>query len=81
MSYCRFSEADAYIYDDIRYGLYCCGCLLTEERRFAAGEDFDAMLAHIANHREAGHDIPTWVDQELIAERDELTITRREDKK
>lgn len=28
MSYCRFSEADAYIYDDIRLGIICCACSL-----------------------------------------------------
>lgn len=28
MSYCRFIEADAYIYDDVYYGLYCSACSL-----------------------------------------------------
>ena len=28
MSYCRFIEADAYIYDDMYYGLYCSACSL-----------------------------------------------------
>lgn len=76
MSYCRFSEADIYLYDDIQYGLYCCSCSLTPDRSFAAGDDFDAMLAHIAEHRAAGHDVPSWVDGELIAERDELAAAR-----
>lgn len=72
MSYCRFGVADIYLYDDISYGLLCCNCSLEPDRSFATGKDFDAMLAHIADHRAAGHDIPTWVDEELIAERDEL---------
>lgn len=32
MSYCRFSEADAYIYDDVRYGLTCCACWIMPGR-------------------------------------------------
>lgn len=31
---------------------------------FATG-DLDAMLAHIAEHRAAGHVVPDWVDQTL----------------
>lgn len=27
--------------------------------------DLDAMLAHIAEHRAAGHVVPDWVDQRL----------------
>jgi hypothetical protein len=32
--------------------------------------DLDAMLAHVAEHRAAGHVVPEWVDQAL---RDEWT--------
>ena len=28
MSYCRFIEADAYIYDDVYHGIICCACSL-----------------------------------------------------
>lgn len=85
MSYCRFLEADAYIYDDIRYGLYCCACLLSPVEivysetfkmdmpsieGFVAGYDYDKMLDHIAEHRNAGHYIPERVDERLIFERD-----------
>jgi hypothetical protein len=85
MSYCRFSEADAYIYDDVSYGLYCCACSLapkktiynsffketvTMHQGFEAGYDYDLMLNHIAEHREAGDYIPTEVDETLQLERD-----------
>jgi hypothetical protein len=87
MSYCRFIEADAYIYDDVYYGLYCCACSLMPLRKadmsifgddgdwfinegFAAGYDYDKMLAHIAEHRAAGDYIPEDVDERLIEERD-----------
>jgi hypothetical protein len=35
-----------------------------------ATRDLDAMLAHVAEHRAAGHVVPDWVDQELRDEWD-----------
>ena len=85
MSYCRFSEADAYIYDDVRYGIICCACFIMPAKEeqtfgeyeryfigenFVAGKDYDRMLAHIAEHRAIGHHIPQHVDRRLILERD-----------
>ena len=85
MSYCRFTEADAYIYDDSHYGLYCCACSLSKVEMiyndffkaempawegFVAGYDYDKMLTHIAEHRAAGDYIPDDVDERLKFERD-----------
>lgn len=85
MSYCRFIDADAYIYDDSHYGLYCCACSLSDMTieyneflkmdmpvwaGFIAGYDYNKMLAHIADHRAVGHYIPEDVDERLIFERD-----------
>ena len=85
MSYCRFIEADAYIYDDVYYGLYCCACSLSNVEMkyndffkaempvwdgFACGYDYDLMLTHIAEHRANGDYIPEDVDERLIFERD-----------
>ena len=85
MSYCRFTEADAYIYDDSHYGLYCCACSLSKVEMkynelfkmempvydgFVAGYDYDKMLAHIVEHRSAGDYIPDDVDERLKFERD-----------
>lgn len=85
MSYCRFSEADAYIYDDIRCGIICCMCslmpLTTVSNRFFKEEflvyenfvaeyDYDLILTHIAEHRANGEYIPQDVDEQLIFERD-----------
>jgi hypothetical protein len=87
MSYCRFVEADAYIYDDAFYGLYCSSCSLMPIKNvynslfkknilgyqsFIAGSDYDKMLAHITEHRAADHYIPLDVDKMLIEERDNL---------
>jgi len=88
MSYCRFLEADAYIYDDSLYGLYCSACLLmpikttynklfkrdvSMNEGFIAGYDYDKMLAHIADHRAADHYIPLDVDERLIEDRNNAT--------
>jgi hypothetical protein len=85
MSYCRFVEADAYIFDHANFGLYCMGCSLmplktgystffkediTFHEDFIAGYDYDLMLAHVAEHRLAGDYIPENVDERLIFERD-----------
>lgn len=85
MSYCRFIEADAYIYDDSLHGLYCCACSLSKvemvysdffktempaSEGFIAGYDYDKMLDHIEEHRKAGHYIPADVDERLIFERE-----------
>lgn len=39
----------------------CVGCDL-DDRWFA---QLDDMLAHLAEHRAAGHVVPEWVDQHL----------------
>ena len=89
MSYCRFIEADAYIYDDSYYGLMCCMCSLQPTREslkgvfakgpykikdnFIAGYDYNKMIAHIAEHRAADHYIPLDVDERLIEDRSNAT--------
>lgn len=72
MAYCRFIEADAYIYDDIRHGIICCACTMgvLELENFIAGYDYDLMLEHIAEHRKQNDHIPYSVDEQLIFERD-----------
>ena len=85
MSYCRFIEADAYIYDDSYYGLICCMCCLQPTKEglkgvfasspykikdnFVAGYDYDKMLEHVAEHRAADDYIPPSVDEQLIKDR------------
>jgi hypothetical protein len=85
MSYCRFIEADAYIFDHSSFGLYCMACSLmplkteysafleediTFYESFCAAYDFDMMLAHVAEHRKAGDYIPEYVDERLRFDRD-----------
>lgn len=75
MSYCRFVEADVYIYDDISLGIICCACSMqpvTETGifpgNFVAEYDRQLMLDHIAEHRQQGDYVPEHVDKELKAE-------------
>lgn len=73
MAYCRFSEADAYIYFSVGGELRCCGCLISTPRMgvlqdFVAKDTKD-MLYHIIEHRKAKHYIPYQVDESL--ERDQ----------
>lgn len=70
MAYCRFIEADAYIYDDTYLGIICCACSMGVDGNFIAGYDYDLMLQHIAQHREQKDFIPLDVDEKLRFERD-----------
>jgi hypothetical protein len=86
MSYCRFGEADAYIYDDAYYGIICCACSLLDKGKtevaeygdeepifynFVAGYNRQKMLDHIAEHRYVHHYIPLDVDERLKEEIEE----------
>jgi hypothetical protein len=68
MSYCRFSNADAYIYE-AEEGFTCCGCRIAESGMFVCETELE-MIEHIAQHRKAGHFVPTYVDDML---RDEVS--------
>lgn len=69
MSYCRFGEADVYIFEHVGGFFQCCACSLTEGDWESA--DFgtrEEMLEHIAKHREAGDYVPEHVDAQLRRE-------------
>lgn len=85
MSYCRFGEADAYMFDHVNFGLYCMACSLmpltteysaffdedmTFHESYVVGYDYDLMLEHVAAHRANGDYIPEDVDERLRFERD-----------
>ena len=79
MSYCRFGweGSDVYIYMSTGGWIECCACSLQPTRRGTLlGEDFDIhesfkaydtqeMIYHITQHREAGHHVPHYVEEEL----------------
>jgi hypothetical protein len=74
MSYCRFGEADVYIYASVSGGIECSMCSISPEDQFSFNSPTEeGMLEHIAAHRAAGHFVPKDVDDQLlkeIAERD-----------
>jgi hypothetical protein len=58
VSYCRFwwDDSDVYVYADVSGGITCCACGL-------AGSSVNVetpaeMLAHLLEHRAAGHTVP-----------------------
>lgn len=63
MSYCRFSDADVYVYTDCNEGLTCCGCSLDENWYY--GDDYKALLAHLDLHRKGGDFVPDYVYEEI----------------
>jgi hypothetical protein len=69
VSYCRFLEADAYIFEHVGGFWQCCDCALsTEEWGSADFNTREELLAHIDKHRQAGHYIPDNVDKRLHEE-------------
>ena len=72
MSYCRFIEADIYLFWSSTGGIECCACLLRGRKRGSLFpesqifETFKAALEHVADHRDAGHHVPLDVDARII---------------
>lgn len=66
MSYCRFSEADVYVYMDVGGYLCCCACPLGTTSFHA--DSTRVMVDHLAQHAAAGHDFPAHVIPELWAD-------------
>jgi hypothetical protein len=72
VSYCRLLEADVYLFltpgrgDEPTDVIECCGCALTPGSHRA--RSYAAILAHVGEHRKAGHYVPDWVDEQLRTE-------------
>ena len=70
MSYCRFGDADVYLYPtrwaDGRDGVTCCACPANEGSFFSP--DVQAVLDHIAEHRQNGDFVPDYVDVDIKAD-------------
>ena len=63
MSYCRFSEADVYVYAHVDGGVECCGCAISLAITEAVGAcrrffDARALVEHLRAHLAAGHEVP-----------------------
>ena len=86
MSYARFGwgGCQVYVYADVSGGITCCMCLLnggsfnTHAVLGAMGEgqtaaDYQVMLAHLADHEDAGHFVPLYCTEALRNELDGAT--------
>lgn len=68
MSYVRFSEADVYVYLDCGGWIACCACRLSDNWQHAST---DAIVAHLHEHVQVGHDVPQHIFDALEADREE----------
>ena len=69
MSYCRFLEADVYVFMHVGGYLQCCGCIISEtEWGSFDAYDTDTMIAHLKKHLSLKHHVPLRVFDELIAD-------------
>lgn len=69
MSYCRFGEADAYIFENINGYFECCLCSIAPDTIASTIVNTrEELLFHIYEHRELGDFIPESVDLELFRE-------------
>lgn len=59
MSYCRFSDADVYLYRSSR-GVECSWCPLHPGITILTFERYSDAIAHLDEHVAAGHDVPDY---------------------
>ena len=67
MAYARFSAWDVYVFMHVDGHLECCGCRLNGgwEGGVVECESTEAMIAHLAEHEAAGHDVPPGIEDQL----------------
>lgn len=66
MAYSRFTDSDIYIYPSVLGDIVCSGCFLYNK---SINIESDVqLLAHIQDHRDAGHNIPAGLEDEILAD-------------
>ena len=58
MSYCRWSESDVYLFENISGVWTCQLCLLEDDNRSHEMCSLEEVLAHLEAHKQAGHEVP-----------------------
>lgn len=76
MSYCRFIEADVYVFEDTGGFFCCCGCSLSEINWGSFNcTHRSQMIDHLKKHQELGDYVPEHVfdrlKQEIYTDGDE----------
>lgn len=70
MSYCRWSDGDVYLYPtefataEAPSKIECCGCWL-EDIGCVTLTGHAAAIAHLEQHRAAGHEVPEYAFERL----------------
>ena len=69
MSYCRFLEADVYVFMHVSGYLDCCACIMSEEDwgSFSA-HSTQEMVDHLRIHQSRGDYVPERVFDDLWAD-------------
>lgn len=81
MAYSRFWDSDIYIYPHVQGHIECAICIIGQEdnphnvfpKSIQITND-DQLLAHIAEHRLRGHDIPADLEQEILSDPDRYSL-------
>lgn len=68
MSYCRFSDSDAYIFGHAEGGYECCGCSLSPHSWFRKFKTIFGVLFHCLRHSLTGHHVPKRTYKLIIKE-------------
>ena len=68
MSYCRFGEADVYVFVNAGGWLECCGCVNDENWHYYSTDD---MIAHLKEHKSTGDNVPDYVFTDLLKDKEE----------
>jgi hypothetical protein len=69
MSYCRFLDADVYVFMNVSGWLECCACTLESgEWKSLSFYSTQEMIDHLKAHVEAGHNVPDHVFKDLWAD-------------
>lgn len=74
MSYARFSEGDIYVFATFDDVYECCSCRLALAQPHAAFHDSqtfattEAIIAHVHEHIDVGHDVPARCLERLESE-------------
>lgn len=72
MAYARFSDSDIYLYPSIDGEIVCAACWLIKDS-ISFNNDLD-VISHIKLHRDAGHNIPGGLEQEILTDPDRYGI-------
>lgn len=70
MSYCRFGNADVYVFEHVYGGIDCCGCWLDPQQpRLHSMEEVEE---HFAAHVAAGHNVPDTLVADIRADANDI---------